>query len=375
MGSGYSLFLNTNTNPHNSPLSIFQKNKIKTYDSLIYKSSIRFPVDRAPKSLVHSKNLEKVYVMCLEGMSVIEIDTKTKKRVRTLRFTSSQGMGYNYQKHKWVSSLKEKPVEGILTHNDQYLWISLHNADGVCIWDLNDTSSHLNSPIKAKIIKSDQPDKTLKLPFFDTETTPKFLTNDTANKRIFVSNWHDNSLSIIQYNNNTPHHWKTIKHISTNATPRGIVIDYKYNVLWVGNMGSHNISIYDLNTFQLVKVIQNIKSPRHLVLSNSSVFISQSSAEIISCFDRKNFTKKYELKTLDDPRSIVLSKNGDFLFSTSYADNKLEVFDIRNKKRIYNLTTNGGPVGISILEKDNTLEAWVCNYKFSTIKVFTFKYK
>ncbi|WP_044203695.1 YncE family protein [Flammeovirga sp. OC4] len=369
--SGYFIFLNKDT--EGTP-SLLVSHETYQYDSLELISSTRFPVDLAPKSLIHTQDNSKVYVLCLEALSVIEIDTKTKKRIRTLNFKPSAGMGFDYKTRKWVKSIQEKPVEGLLTHNDQYLWISLHNADGVIVWNLKENNNESKNYKSATIVENDQIN-TIKLPFFDTETTPKFLVNDSINNRVIVSNWHDNSLSIIEYNAQNPSHWKTLKHIPTKVTPRGLVVDQKNSTLWLGNMASHNLQIFDLKTFELKTTIQDVISPRHFVKNDSLILISQSSKEIISAYDRKTFQKKFQIKTLDDPRSIAISNNGQFLFCTSYGDNKLEIFDLKTKKRLYSLTSHGGPVGITLLESKKSIQAWVCNYKFSTVNVFTFDLK
>ncbi|NME67127.1 YncE family protein [Flammeovirga aprica] len=369
--SGYFIFLNTGS--EGTPAPLLQK-EIKTYDSLVYVSSKRFPVDLAPKSILHSKDNSKIYVLCLEALSVIEIDTKTRKRLRTLKFTPSAGMGFDYKTRKWVKSIQEKPVEGVLTHNDRYLWISLHNADGVVVWELKEKSSDFKEFKSASITSIDQNEK-IKLPFFETETTPKFLVNDSINHRILVTNWHDHSFTVIEYNDENPSKWTTSKHLPTSATPRGMLIDQEHHHLWIGNMGSYNLQIFDLKSLELQKTITNVPSPRHFVMNDSLVFISQSSKEIISAYDRKTLQYQFKIKTQDDPRSIAISKDGRFLFSTSYGDNTIEVFDLKRNERIYNLTSHGGPVGITLIESENSIQAWVCNYKFSTVKVFTFALK
>ncbi|KXX68768.1 YncE family protein [Flammeovirga sp. SJP92] len=367
--SGYFIFLNTDTEGTPSPL-VHQKE----YDSLVLVSSKRFPVDLAPKSIVSTKDNSKVYVLCLEALSVIEIDTKTRERIRTLKFKPSAGMGFDYKTRKWVKSIQEKPVEGLLTHNDRYLWISLHNADGVVVWDLEKDSVNTNEIKQAYISTIDKKEK-VNLPFFETETTPKFLVNDSIQQKVMVTNWHDNSLTVINYNEEDPSKWKTSKHLTTKVTPRGLLIDQDNQNLWVGNMASHCLQIFDLKSLELKRTIQGVISPRHFVMNDSLLFISQSSKEIISAYDKKSFQKKFQLHTFDDPRSIAISKNGQFLFCTSYGDHKLEVFDLKTKKRIYDLNSNGGPVGITLLETEDYIEAWICNYKFSTVKVFTFALK
>lgn len=69
--------------------------------------------------------------MNLEGMSVYEFDQATRKVVREFKFTPTRGMGWDYNKSRPIASFQEKPVEACLSHDDQILWVSLHNAEGI----------------------------------------------------------------------------------------------------------------------------------------------------------------------------------------------------------------------------------------------------
>ncbi|MBB6460656.1 YncE family protein [Flammeovirga kamogawensis] len=364
---GYFITLNINS-------EYLSKQQINNYDSLIYLSSQRFPVDRAPKSLIISPDKATIYTLCLEERSIVEIDQKTKKRKRTLKFKPTHGYGFNYTSKKWVKSLKEKPVEGIFTNNGQYLWVSLHNADAVAVWDINDTTSSSNN-FNATILEAKTNSlKKLKLDFLETETTPKSISYSQKKDQIYVTNWHDNSFSVIDISE-AKNKWNTIKHIKTEGTPRGIVVDEKNNRIIVGNMGSYSLSIYNLTTLELDTIIKNIISPRDIKLTDNKIIVSQSSKEIISIFNRKSLKKEKIIPTADDPRSIAISNNGNFIFVTCYGSNLLQVFNLNNGNKIGEYQSNGGPVGITLYENSTSIEAWVCNYKYSTVKVFTFELK
>jgi len=69
--------------------------------------------------------------MNLEGMSIYEFDQATRKVVKEFKFKRTKGMGWDYEKDKPISSYQEKPVEACLSHNDKFLWVSLHNAEGI----------------------------------------------------------------------------------------------------------------------------------------------------------------------------------------------------------------------------------------------------
>ncbi|WP_170178414.1 YncE family protein [Flammeovirga pectinis] len=364
---GYFITLNFNS-------EYLSKQHPKNYDSLIYITSQRFPVDRSPKSLLISPNQLHIYALCLEGKSIVEIDQKTRKRQRTLKFKPTEGLGYNYSTKNWVKSTKEKPVEGIFTNNGQYLWVSLHNADAVAVWDINYEPKAKTNYNAFLLDSNSTTPKKIKLDFLDTETTPKSIGYSIKKEQVYVTNWHDNSFSIIDASGDK-NEWKTTQHIKTQGTPRGILIDEKYNRIIIGNMGSYSLSIYNLTTLKLDTVIKDVVSPRDIKLTANEIVLSQSSKEIISVYNRGTLKKVRSITTADDPRSIAISKNEKFIFVTCYASDLLQVFNLENGIKVGEYKSNGGPVGITLFENTTIIEAWVCNYKYSTVKVFTFELK
>ncbi len=95
------------------------------------------------KSVVMNHTHTKVYAMNLEDRSVFEFKRNNRHLLRKIVFIPHKGRGYNYARKKWFNSYQEKPVEACFSHNGRYLWVSLHNAGGVVIWDLTGADTYV----------------------------------------------------------------------------------------------------------------------------------------------------------------------------------------------------------------------------------------
>ena len=117
----------------------------KPYDELKYEKKEVLSAASGTKSVIFNSTGSKLYAMNLEGMSVYEFDQHSKKITREFKFKPTRGTGWDYNKSKPIASFQEKPVEACLSHDDEILWVSLHNAEGIVpIW-LNDFSKNKKS--------------------------------------------------------------------------------------------------------------------------------------------------------------------------------------------------------------------------------------
>jgi len=329
------------------------------------------------KSVLISPDGEKVYALNLEDMSIYEFDRDTKRLERILHFKKTPGTGYNYREKKWTHSYQEKPVEGCFTHQGRYLWISLHNAGGVVVWDLKDSLTSLKGfPHKKVFIKYIKTgiSITRNLPFFKTGKTPKIIAKSRDGKYLFVSNWHSSTVSIIDISSNNPIHWKKIRDIPTGRLPRGLAISEDNKLLYIAQMGIDIIKIIEIGKWEKTGLIHTAINPRHLVIDGHYLYVSINIKGEVMKIDL--YTKKIVKvsKTGHLARTLALSPSGKYLFVVSYKDNVLDVFNTEDLTRISRLKTGIHPVGVATYQYKDTIEVWACDYSGS-INIFTFKEK
>ncbi|HKC35617.1 MAG TPA: hypothetical protein VKB95_06125, partial [Chitinophagaceae bacterium] len=191
--------------------------KPRPYSSLEY---IKKPelLRAAPgtKSVLFNTDGSKLYAMNLEGLSIYEFDRALRKVTRQFKFKPTKGTGWDYERDTIIPSIQEKPVEACLTHDDNILWVSLHNAEGIVPIRLDSLSANLstisanlsgghgdkkqeNKRVRVLYPGSSRKDS-FDVPLIRTGKTPKIISRTGDNKYLLVSNWHSYTVSVIEIN-------------------------------------------------------------------------------------------------------------------------------------------------------------------------------
>ena len=334
--------------------------------------------DNNVKSVVFDPQKKYLYSLNLEGGSIYEYDRASREINRRLQFKQTKAKGYDYEKHKWLpNSFAEKPVEGCFTHEGKFLWASLHNAEGIVAWNIEDTSAVVPEGLETRqatlIVPNPKKDikKTLHLSFFKTGKTPKVITASQDGRYLFVANWHSNSVSVLDIESASPQDWKVIKEIKVGSIPRGMSVSADGSRLFIGQMGSNTLSVIDLQSLEVVKKVQVGRTPRHLISDGRNLLISLSSPEKLLKVSENQLETLRKVSTKDDPRTIALSPDHSLLFVVCYSDDILQIFDAHTLNLLFETASSHKPVGVEIFQHENQIEAWVANYSSSTLKVFT----
>lgn len=366
--------------------SIQAKPARKPYTKLIFQKTEHLKAAPGTKSVLFNKTGEKLYAMNLEGMSIYEFQQSNRQLSREFKFKPTEGTGWDYETNKPISSFEEKPVEACLSHDDKFLWVSLHNASSIVPIPTEpvtsykeDTAKHTVKQKKVYIEYSGSATKdSIKVPVIVTGHTPKIIARTADSKHLLVSNWHSHSVSVLATDTAAFPYAKTVSTLPVSAIPRGIVVDDQRKKSYVAIMGGATITVINNETWAKEGDIPVASNPRHIVLTDSGrLLVSYNKLARIACIDPVTRKTLFSASTHAQPRTIVLSKNSRFLFVTCYSSDKVEVFRINDKSftRIASLYCAGHPVGVDLYEDNDKLEAWVCSYNNGTINIFSFAKK
>lgn len=336
------------------------------------------PAGSGVKSVLVHPGGERVYAINLEGMSVHEFDRATRKLLRKLIFIKHQGEGYNYKTREPINSYEEKPVEGHFTHGGRYLWISLHNAGGVVVWDLVDGGTAVDgSPSKEAIVRTygkGGSKKYVDLLFIKTGKTPKVITSSPDGKRLFVANWHSNTVSFLSINSPAPEGWKVKREVWASI-PRGLLVTPDSKHLYIAEMGGSSIAM--TTTAKYTKPVRTRLglNPRHLLMHDGTLYASLNINSQIAAL-KLNSGSINRVDTCKAPRTIAISPEAGILFSVCYKGEMLEAFALPDLTPLGAWESKLAPVGIDVYEAgDGLLEVWVANYRSGTLSVFSFSQK
>jgi DNA-binding beta-propeller fold protein YncE len=365
------------------PQSKDTKGQDKAYSWLTFEDSFVLPASSGVKSVIFNSSGTKLYALSLEGMSIYEFGQENKKLLRIFDFKPTKAQGWNYALNIPIAaSFAEKPVEACFSHQDKIMWVSLHNAGGIVPVLLDsllmkksrDSVAHCKV-VYVKNLESLTTD-TQYISLIKTGVMPKVIARTADNEALLVSNWGSKSLSIIKINDTLFPYGKRLATIKLPEVPRGIAVDDKHKKSYVAIYGDSRISVIRHKNWKVENNLAVPFNPRHLVLDTTGrLFVSFNAISQIACIETGAGKVLFKANTHSQPRTIALSKNQKFIFVTCYEGNTIDIFKINTNSftRIYSIKCAGKPVGISLFEDHDKVEAWVGNYMAGNLKVFQFK--
>jgi DNA-binding beta-propeller fold protein YncE len=351
-------------------------------DSLHVRQHQTLTSEYGVKSVLFNPAKTNLYALNLEGLSIYDFDRASRTLRRYIRFRRTPSKGYDYEEKKIIESFEEKPVEGFITHQGRYLWVSLHNGGCIAVWDLEKGSTaqpgkpfkladeHVATGVDPQTGKKTFTKQELRLLTISTGKTPKIIGGSPDGKYLFVTNWHSQTTSVIDISSPDPSGWSKIKDLANGAIPRGLAVSPDSKKLYVAIMGGNYLQEFDLATLTRTRTLNVGAGPRHIVLADSLLYISLNAADEIIRYNLRTQRVEKRSPTGDAPRTIILSDDRKFLFVTCYKSHLLEVYDARTFKRLGRYPSPENPVGVDLYQDDKAYEAWVCNYTRGTISVF-----
>jgi YVTN family beta-propeller protein len=324
----------------------------------------------APKAVEISPDGSYAAVMNLEGMDFWLISTATLEIIKKAQFSKTPAEGFDYKTLQPIKSYAQKPVECDFSGNGRFVWISLHNAGAIVVYDTAEGPIVPNLPYErlkvTDYITGNSSEQTaIKIL---TEKTPKVIKVTPDEKYALVANWHSSSVSIVDVQT-----YQTIKNIRVSGKiqyiPRGIAISSNSLKAYIANQRGGTISVIDLTTLEVIDDIPVTPNPRHIVLSKDqrTLYISDNIYGKIIAFDLIAKTKTKEVFIGKYARTIVLSPDEKYVFGVSHHEGKLVVVDTGSFDIIYK-TDVPYPMGLAVTPDGRQL--WVTSYQMGMIYVY-----
>jgi len=325
----------------------------------------------APKSVEISPDGNYAAIMNLEGMDFWLVSTATLEIVRKARFFKTPAQGWDYKNRQPIDSYAQKPVECAFSKNGRLLWVSLHNAEAVTVYDTTETIvPPEGAPYERLRITDcvDQRSYERRIIKIKTGKTPKVIKVTPDERYALVANWHSSSVSVIDTQG-----YKTVKEIRLGDNkwyiPRGIAVSADSQRAYVANMGGGTISVIDLTTLEVIADMLATANPRHIILANDqrTLYMSDNILGKLLAFDLidKKITREVFIGT--KARTIALSPDERYLFGVSHDAGKLVVVDTESFDIIYEKDFPF-PMGLAVTPDGGQL--WVTSYRMGIIEVY-----
>ena len=324
----------------------------------------------APKAVEISPDGSYAAVMNLEGMDFWLISTATLEFIKKCKFARTPAEGWDYKAHQPIKSYAQKPVECDFSGDGRFLWISLHNASAIVVYDTAQGQIDPNLPYErlqvTDCITGNSSEQTaIKIA---TEKTPKVIKVTPDERYALVANWHSSSVSLVDIQTH-----KTIKNIrvggKTQYIPRGIAVSSDSQKAYVANMRGGTISVIDLTTLEVIDDIPVTPNPRHIVLSKDqrTLYVSDNINGKILAFDLIAKKKTKEVFIGKYARTIALSPDEQYVFGVSHDEGTVVVVDTGSFDIIYKKDVPY-PMGLAVTPDGRQL--WVTSYQMGMIYVY-----
>lgn len=342
----------------------------------------------SPKSVNIHPSGTKFYVNSLEGARTVVYDTRTSRKLRTIRhsfspadsalFARPSGLYRftHYTDRPDPDSFSGRPVESTFTHGGRYLWVPYYRRS----FDIN-----AQDPSAVAVIDT-RTDSIIRV--FETGPLPKMIAASPDGRRLAITHWGDNTVGLLDISSDRPADWHhtacvTIDYKlrldfsltdpvdrdngSGNAL-RGTAFTPDGRFLLVGCMGgTGGIAVIDLSTIKYIGKLHGMKpNIRHIVIDHGYLYLSANRsghvqriplrelyAAIASMKNKSATISSWQTVKVDPgARTIALSPDGRYLYAACNSRSTLVIIDTKTMRRIATLPADSYPVGLDVSADD-----------------------
>ncbi|PLW92564.1 MAG: peptidoglycan-binding protein [Marinilabiliales bacterium] len=332
----------------------------------------------SPKAAIIIEEKNKFYINSLEGYETLIFSLDSFKQIGIIRhcfditdtalFNEHSALGYPFAFRGDVRIFCGKPVEGCLTHDGKYMWITYYRRS---------FDKSAIQPSAMAIIDTDN-DSIVRV--MATGPLPKMIAPSPDGKFLAVTHWGDNTIGIIDISSNNPDDFQYIDHFvvenklslnSANNTPynrdqecgfclRGTVFTPDSRYLLVGRMGGGGIAIFDMDSMAYLGTVWGMKTNvRHLLIHDDYLYLSANKpgyvqkapldSVISAVYNNGTTWSDWEgVFVGKGARTIDITPDGEFLFVAANNVSKVSMIRTSDMKIVAESVADSYPVGLSV---------------------------
>ena len=157
------------------------------------------------------------------------------------------------------------------------------------------------------------------------------ISFDRSKNNIFVSNWYDDVISVIDFVTKRKKH-----EIKVGQSPAGIYFD-KNQKLYVANRESNNVSVIDTEDFEVLKSLNVENSPFGVYSEDYLDYIVVTNIQLPVLYQllkKKSFNLLKNINVGKWPYSVVHDKKNNNLYITNQRDDSISIINMDKKKML-----------------------------------------
>ncbi len=380
--------IGTCSEPANSEVELTLSHRFQAYNPKpttrtdVYDKHIVSPksvniLDRKKKFYIHALEDQTTRVYTLYDFIPIATIHHSFNESNQHLFNEGDLQGFDFPKEiRQVNHFHGKPVESCFSHNGKFLWVTYYRRS----FDKNAVS-----PSAVCIIDTDTDQIVRVMP---TAPLPKMISCSPDSKTIAITNWGDNSVTLINTSSSNPADFSYVKTIVIDRKPsnkfnqtevnrdsncdnclRGTVFSPEGKYLFVAKMGGNGIAVIDLATNNYMGTVTGLKSNiRHIICNNEELYWSTNKGGYIQKIKLSDLQYYIEHDGLNTPltaiqtvdvgegvRTIVLDPTSKYIFAAANNDSKIVVVRASDLSVVASCSVDSYPVGMDISEDGHWL--------------------
>lgn len=305
-----------------------------------------------PKSVVASGDGLVIANNMMYSHTVTVYDAEERELVQTLDDSLDFA---EYGVDGYDGEVSGAPVEAVWTEDGQYAYVSQYQLTGHGATAEDNCTGGENiaeSVVYRYSVAEEDWDQVI-----EVGRVPKFVALSPGDEQLLVSNWCDQSLSVVDTETG-----RETEQIPLNSMPRGIEVLPDGQTAYVTAMYANEVYKVDLETGESELAFTTGERPRHLVLSEDGeyLYLTIAGANQLLKIEADSGEILDDVTTGLEPRSMDISTDGTALYVVNYDENTVSKYDAETLEELQREPTGGLPVGVTYEPVTNTV--WVANY-------------
>lgn len=209
---------------------------------------------------------------------------------------------------------------------------------------------------------------------YDTDTLELIRKMDLAkgvfgftiiDNNMFVNNQAEDTVTVLDLKSG-----EIIKVIEGFAGPRqGIISSVNGAKVYVTNFKADDIRVIDLETMEISQTIAGIPSVRAISVDDTYLYAASSKNGTISVIDATTGEIYKTIKTGDETYGAALSPNADIILAGNKASNNVSVIDVNDDYKVIATVEGLNEPRQAIVYSNNADEAYILNKDLSIAKI------
>ena len=196
--------------------------------------------------------------------------------------------------------------------------------------------------------------------------TPAGVAVNPSTNTVYVTNFNDNTVSVIDGSNNT-----VTATVTVGSTPWGVAVNPSTNTVYVTNSNDNTVSVIDGSNNTVTATVSVGSAPYGVAVnpSTNTVYVTNLYDNTVSVIDGSNNTVTATVSVGGTPPGVAVNPSTNTVYVTNSTDNTVSVIDGSNNTVTATVSVGSTPWGVAVNPSTNTV--YVTNGGSNSVSVIT----